>query len=176
VLDTSEEDLILEIPNEQSPNELMIESTPAPSLIDLRKECQSLGLAISGTRDQLTKKLDLYHSIKGLPNSALEALANAAGFKLTKKDKEAKVEYVKKFLSAKRGSNANISKSSGVEEEDDRRSVDDSTGVKETDLEQRVKTLEKDNEELKIEMNKLKEDIQKLEFLVKGLLGGEQHR
>lgn len=172
--DTSEEVLVLEIPNEQSPNELMIESTPAPSLIDLRKECQSLGLAISGTRDQLTKKLDLYHSIKGLPNSALEALANAAGFKLTKKDKDAKVEYVKKFLSAKRGSNANTSKSSGAEEEE--KSVDDSTGAKETDLEQRIKTLEKDNEELKIELNKLKEDIQKLEFLVKGLLGGEQHR
>lgn len=170
VSDTSEEVLVLEIPNEKSPNELMIESTPLPSLIDLRKECQSLGLAISGTRDQLTKKLDLYHSIKGLPNSTLEAMANAAGFKLTKKDKEAKVEYVKKFLSAKRGSNANTGKSSGVEE--DERSAGDPVEPKETDLEQRVKTLEKDNEELKIEVARLKEDIQKLEFMVKGLLGG----
>lgn len=68
------------------------------SATELREECRKLGLATRGTKDHLIKKLELYRSIENLPPDTIKTLANSQNIKLTKKGKELRLEYVKKFL------------------------------------------------------------------------------
>lgn len=84
--------------NENANTEKMSEAEPGKSATELREECRKLGLATRGTKDQLMKKLDLYHSIENLPPETIKTLAKSQNIKLTKKGKELRLEYVKKFL------------------------------------------------------------------------------
>ena len=92
---------IREIPLQNKPME-----PPQKTLTELKLECQTLGLPVSGNREAICKRLDLYKSIEKVPEDTLRAMANSAGFSLAKTGTLARLEYVKKFSKLRRGSDA----------------------------------------------------------------------
>lgn len=165
------------------------------SATELREECRKLGLATRGTKDHLTKKLDLYRSIENLPPDTIKTLANSQNIKLTKKGKELRLEYVKKFLgSGGRKSNAGSSGTEEVEsteEDETKKSEDENPSPSRnhleefTDLQRRFGVLESEIKNLQDLVKKLsddlaisknlsastKADVVRLEALVANLMG-----
>lgn len=124
--------------NEEVDIEVKVEPTKEDSmttLTDLRNECQKIGLPVSGTKEQLQTKIELYNTIKDLPDKSLTSMAKALNIKLTKTGKLAKLEYIKKMSKIKKGE---------TKEEIEQASLADPKGPSEKgeDLEGRIKVLE----------------------------------
>jgi len=79
---------------------------PQKTLTELKLECQTLGLPVSGSREAICKRLELYRSIEKVPEDVLKVMAISAGFSLKKTGVLLKLEYVKKFSKIRRTSDA----------------------------------------------------------------------
>lgn len=145
----------------------MSSEEPVKSVTELREECRQNGLAIRGTREELNKKLELFHSIEKVPSETLEVLATSQGFKLTKKGKEQRIEYVKKALGVRKSTAKSEFKS---ETDDEGETGGEGLSEKVSELEARVAKLENSNFELSKKLDVANSDIEKLEALVTNLM------
>ena len=151
-------------------------ATQTTSLTELRAECQKIGLPISGTKEQLQSKLDLYRSIRDLSDVAIITMGKAVGIKINKTGKQARLEYIKKFVKIKRDSDRTEKPvSPGVTDKKDIEKTEEVTEeVVVPGLETRLQQMEEviKNLELKVisqqmKINSLEEKVKNLEDLIK---------
>lgn len=166
----------------ESEMELPTPSDQGKSATELREECRKLGLATRGTKEQLTKKLDLYHSIENLPIDTVKTLANSHGIKLSKQGNELRLEYVKRFLGTgvrKLGSSTTKSDGEGegqLSEEpvpleksklvDEFSELQRKFGILEAD----IRALQEQRQKLEEDLKITRADVMRLEALVGNLV------